>query len=121
MMLILASTLRKSNAPVIKNSKKCDRNKTLDNGYFYKRHKPYIMTTVGLKRNIHEAVEKIDDPEFLKAVYTILAEKLVDYNYALTPAQEAEIDKRIAAYKSGKSKSYGWLQAKKVIQTKLKK
>jgi hypothetical protein len=79
------------------------------------------MTTKGIREVIHKAVDDINDPEFLKAIYTILTEKLINYKYNLSPEQEEEIDKRIIAHKSGKSKSYNWPQAKKIIESKLKK
>ncbi len=79
------------------------------------------MTTAGLKSNIHQAVEKIKDPHFLEAVYTILSKKLVGYDYELSKPQEVEIEKRIATYKKGEGKSYSWAEAKKIIKSRLAK
>jgi len=42
-------------------------------------------------------------------------------NYELNKEQEAELDRRIAAHKSGESKSYSWAEAKMLIKTKIKK
>jgi putative addiction module component (TIGR02574 family) len=71
------------------------------------------MTTVNLKKNIHKAVDKIDDPELLRAVYTILEREIENAEqYELTPAQKKELDRRLANHKSGKSKSYSWEEVK---------
>jgi putative addiction module component (TIGR02574 family) len=71
------------------------------------------MTTVNLKKNIHKAVDKIDDAELLQAVYTILEREIGNLEeYELTAAQKKELDRRLANHKSGKSKSYSWEEVK---------
>ncbi len=71
------------------------------------------MTTLRLKNNIHKAIDKIEDENLLKAVYTIL-EKQMETNgeYDLTPAQQKELDRRLANHQSGKSKTYSWEEVK---------
>lgn len=77
------------------------------------------MTTVSLKKNIHKAVDKIDDTGLLQAVYTILEKQIaVSSDYALTAAQKKELDKRFANHKSGKTKSYAWADVKKSLLKK---
>jgi hypothetical protein len=74
-----------------------------------------------IRKELHQAIDNIDDEQFLKAIYTILAEKLSEYNYSLSLEQDKEVDRRIEAHKKGESKSYSWTQAKKSIKAKLKK
>lgn len=77
------------------------------------------MTTVHLKKNIHKAVDKIDDASLLQAVYTILEKQMeAASEYELTAAQKKELDKRLANHKSGRSKSYSWTEAKKSLLKK---
>ena len=77
------------------------------------------MTTVHLKKNIHEAVDKIDDPGLLQAVYTILEKQMKAVpEYELTLAQQKELDKRLAGHKAGRSRSYTWAEAKKSLSGK---
>ena len=79
------------------------------------------MTTINLKKNIHKAIDKIEDQSLLLAVYTIL-EKQIETNeeYELTPAQKKELDRRLANHKSGKSKSYTWEAVKKSLLSQKK-
>jgi putative addiction module component (TIGR02574 family) len=79
------------------------------------------MTRTTLKKELHQAIDNIQDEQFLKAIYTILSEKMSEYHYSLSRDQEAELDRRIAAHKSGESKSYSWPQAKKLIKSAIKK
>ena len=71
------------------------------------------MTTINLKKNIHKAVDKINDTDLLHAVYTILEREIENTEeYELTPPQKKELDRRLANHKSGKSKSYSWEEVK---------
>lgn len=77
------------------------------------------MTTVHLKKNIHKAVDKIEDAGLLQAVYTILEKQMeATSEYELTTAQKKELDKRLAAHKAGRSKSYSWAEAKRTLLKK---
>ena len=71
------------------------------------------MTTLKLKNNIHKVIDKIEDENLLKAVYTIL-EKQVELTdeYDLTPAQQKELKRRLTNHQSGKSKTYSWEEVK---------
>ena len=77
------------------------------------------MTATALKKELHKAIDIIEDESFLKAVYTIMNEKIYDYD--LTSEQWTEIEKRRKLYKSGKSQTYTWEEAKKMLRADLKK
>ncbi|MBS1920604.1 MAG: addiction module protein [Bacteroidetes bacterium] len=71
------------------------------------------MTTLRLKNNLHKAIDKIEDENLLKAVYTILEKQMETNNeYDLTPAQQKELERRLANHQSGKSKTYSWKEVK---------
>ena len=77
------------------------------------------MTSLALKKNIYLAIEKIDDTNLLKAVYTIL-EKQIESDHELTPAQKKELDRRRSNHINGNSKSYSWREVKKAALEKVK-
>ncbi len=74
------------------------------------------MTTVNLKKNIHKAVDKIEDLGLLQAVFTILEKQIENTpEYELTALQKKELDKRMANHKAGRSKAYSWEEVKKSL------
>ncbi len=77
------------------------------------------MTTIAIKNNIYKALENIEDPKFLKAVYEIVSSKAdsTDF-YELTDEQKAILDERDLEYKQGKGKYHSWEEAKKIIRSK---
>jgi len=79
------------------------------------------MTTLKLKKNIHKAIDQIEDESLLRAFYTIL-EKQIDASdeYELTTAQKKELDRRLARHRSGKSKSYSWQEVKASLLSRKK-
>lgn len=77
------------------------------------------MTATALKKELHKAIDIIEDESFLKAVFTIINEK--QYSYDLSPEQWTEVEKIQKNHKSGKSKSYSWDEVKKYAKAKLKK
>ncbi|GAA4463780.1 hypothetical protein GCM10023189_42180 [Nibrella saemangeumensis] len=63
------------------------------------------MTTEDLKADIHQLVERIQDPQFLNAVYTILEKQAAserDFWTALTPEQQAGIEEGIKDAEAGR-------------------
>ncbi len=72
----------------------------------------------GLRNNLHQAIDQINDPGFLQAVYTIITDKLAHPTHILTADQEAELDRRILAHKQGLSKSYTWQEVKSKLSNK---
>ena len=79
------------------------------------------MTTTVLKKEMHQAIDVIEDAGFLKAVHTILNEKKDEYDHDLSPDQWEEIDRRIKLHKAGKSKNYTWEEVRAYAKSKLKK
>ena len=72
------------------------------------------MTTTILKKKLTKAINEIDDAGLLQAVYTILEKQLESQpEYALTSTQKKELDRRMANYKAGRTKSYPWEEVKK--------
>ncbi len=79
------------------------------------------MSPASLRKNIHQAIDKIEDAGLLQAVYTILEKQIeLSPEYELTEAQKKEIDQRIANHKSGKSKTYSWDEVKRSLQKRKK-
>lgn len=74
------------------------------------------MTTNNLKKNIHKAIDKIEDAGLLQAVYIILEKQIeATPEYELTTAQKKELDKRLADHKAGRTKTYSWEEVKKSL------
>ncbi|MGE5108159.1 MAG: addiction module protein [Sphingobacteriales bacterium] len=71
------------------------------------------MTTTLLKKKLTNAINKIEDAQFLEALHTIVSSKQEDEMiYELSTPQKKELDRRLADYKSGKSKTYTWEEVK---------
>ncbi len=81
------------------------------------------MTAVALKKELHNAVDKMPDTGFLKAVYAMFKEYSVSYesDYQLSPLEKGELDKQRKLHKAGKSKSYSVAEVRKMAVGKLKK
>ena len=75
----------------------------------------FIMTKALLKQNITKQISKIEDENFLQAVYTIVSNK-ADESFELDDTMKKELDTRKENHKSG-SKSYTWQQVKKAALT----
>ena len=71
------------------------------------------MTATLLKKKLTRAINEIDDTRFLEALHTIVSSKQEEeLVYELSAAQKKELDRRLANYKSGKSKTYSWEEVK---------
>ena len=79
------------------------------------------MKTKELKTALYQTIENIDDVQFLKAILKIMSTKSNEAEYTLSDKDWAEIERRQKLHKAGKSKSYTWDEAKKMIKTKVKK
>ncbi len=79
------------------------------------------MTATTLKKELHKAIDNIEDESFLQAVYTIINKQSAEYEYNLNPKEWAEIEGIQKQHKSGKSKNYSWDEVKKHAKSKLKK
>ena len=78
------------------------------------------MATIGIKKEIHKAIDSIDDDAFLQAVYTILWGKINEEPFELSPVHKAILDDREIKRQQNKSKSYSWAEAKKIIRSRSK-
>ena len=78
------------------------------------------MTAITLKKQLHSAIDNINDSEFLEAVYKIISAKNDEAEYSISDNDWAEIERRRKLHKSGESKSYSWTEAKKIVIKQLK-
>lgn len=77
------------------------------------------MTSLALKKNLHQAIDEIEDEIFLQAVYTIVSSKVEDIKeYELSDEQLHILEERRANYLSGKGQSYSWDEVKKRLKKK---
>jgi hypothetical protein len=76
------------------------------------------MTASTLRKELHKAIDNIEDQSFLKAVFTIVNEKKFEYD--LSPDQWHDVEQAQKLHKSGKSKSYSWEEVKKHAKSKAK-
>ncbi len=71
------------------------------------------MSKTLLKRNITDEIRKIEDENFLKAVYTIVCNKAEESFFELDNSMKKELDARKINHRRGGSKSYSWQSVKK--------
>ena len=77
------------------------------------------MSEAEIKKNLHIAIEEINDEAFLQAVYTIVSSKVEESKeYELTPEQLRILEDRRAKHLSGESKSYTWDEVKERIRNR---
>jgi putative addiction module component (TIGR02574 family) len=79
------------------------------------------MKSSTLKKEIHQAVDVVNDNEILYAIYTILKKNSGEDEWVLTSVQKKELDKRLAEHKSGKLKYYTLDEVKKSIKKSIRK
>jgi len=79
------------------------------------------MKTIGIKKELHHAIDVIDDTDFLKAIHVLLNEKSKEYEYELSAEEKQELDYLRKQHKSGKSKSYTMAEVRKLASLKIKK
>ncbi len=79
------------------------------------------MTTKSLKKELHIAIDSIDDSLFLEAIYTLVQDKSKENDFELSEKQKTELDKRVKRYKEGKGKSYSVAEVKKYAISKTKR
>ena len=71
------------------------------------------MTASILKKKLVQAIDEIDDTDFLKALHTIVQSKNEEPFFEPGPAQKKELERRRSNHLNGKSKSYTWAEVKK--------
>lgn len=79
------------------------------------------MKAIAIKKEMHHAIDVIDDKDFLKAVYVILNEKSREYNYELSDDEKTELDILKKQNKAGKLKSVSIEQVRKNAFSKARK
>jgi hypothetical protein len=79
------------------------------------------MTQTALKKELHKAIDNIDDESILKAVYTILNSRTTYSSFQLSDEDIRIIEERKASYKAGKSKGYTVKEIKAKVLKKLYK
>lgn len=77
------------------------------------------MKTTVLKKEMHDAINIIEDTGFLKAINLLLNEKSREYEYELSEKEKDELDSLRAQHKAGKSKSYSMTDVRKTAQEEL--
>jgi hypothetical protein len=80
-----------------------------------------MKTTTALKKEIHQAVDFIEDENFLKVINTLLTEKSFEVASGFTPEHIKELEKRRKNYREGKGKSYSVAEAKKIALARIGK
>jgi len=79
------------------------------------------MKAIAIKKEMHHAIDVIEDKDFLKAVYVILNEKSKEYDYNLSDDDKKELDKLEKQNKAGKLKSVTLAQIRKEAYSRVKK
>ncbi len=78
------------------------------------------MDTLLLKEKMHQAIELIDDTEFLSAINLLLSQKSQEYNYEIADNLQIELDSLKQLHLAGKSKSYSFAEVKELAKESLK-
>ncbi len=63
------------------------------------------MKSSPIKKQLHQAIERIEDDTFLKAINTILQQKKLEYHFELNKEEKKELEKRKKQHLSGRSKN----------------
>ncbi len=79
------------------------------------------MKALAIKKEIHHAIDVIEDKDFLKAVYVIINEKSKEYDFELSDFEKNELDDLKKQNKNGTLKSTSLIQIRKNAMSKLKK
>lgn len=79
------------------------------------------MKAIAIKKEMHHAIDVIEDKDFLKAVYVILNEKSKEYDYNLSDDDKKELDELDKQNKAGKLKSVSLAQIRKEAYSRVKK
>ena len=79
------------------------------------------MKALAIKKEMHHAIDVIEDKDFLKAVYVILNEKSKEYDYNLSDDDKKELDELEKQNEAGKLKSVTLAQIRKEAYSRVKK
>lgn len=80
------------------------------------------MTVTVIREKLHEYIDAADDKQ-IKAIFTILEEKIINEPYDWSKDKEfvAELDERVRRYEAGIDKGYTWEELEASIAEKKKK
>lgn len=73
------------------------------------------MTTIAIRKKVHQFVDDIDNNELLEAVYNMLRVYTNNKESVLTKEQRKELDKTLAEHKAGKLTYHTIAQAKEML------
>jgi hypothetical protein len=79
------------------------------------------MKATAIKKEMHHAIDVIDDTDFLKAIYVLLNEKSKEYEYELSDEEKEELNNLRKQHKSGKSKSYTLAEVREKALSRIKR
>lgn len=79
------------------------------------------MKAIPIKKQLHEAIDLIEDDMFLKAINTILQQKSGEYHFELNEEEKSELARRKKQHLSGKSKNTTFEEIKKHAVSRIKK
>ena len=82
--------------------------------------KRITMNTANIRQQLQNYLEVADDKK-VKAIYTMMEDEIKEVNSAYSDELKAELDKRYASYKSGKTRMVSAAESKKRINKILNK
>lgn len=79
------------------------------------------MKAMAIKKEMHHAIDVIEDKDFLKAIFVLLNDKSKEYDFNLSDDDKIELDDLRKQNKAGKLKSVNLAQIRKEAYSRLKK
>lgn len=79
------------------------------------------MTQTALKKELHKAIDNIDDDNLLEAIYTILNSRANAHSFELSDEDLRIVEERRVLYEAGKLKTTTLAEFKKKVKKKLSK
>ncbi len=79
------------------------------------------MKAIAIKKEIHHAIDVIEDKDFLNAIHILLNNKSKEYDYELNDEDKKELDTLKKQNKAGKLKSVTLSQIRKEAISRLRK
>jgi hypothetical protein len=79
------------------------------------------MKAIAIKKEMHHAIDVIEDKDFLNAIHILLNNKSKEYDYELSDEDKKELDALKKQNKAGKLKSVTLSQIRKEATSRLSK
>lgn len=79
------------------------------------------MTSTAIKKELHKAIDNIEDNNLLEAIYTILNSQNKQYPFELSDEDLQIVEERRILYETGKLKTITLSEFKKKVKKKLSK